>query len=218
MRTYPWWTMLMVAAAVSLSSLTGCGKRASEEIDFGSIKNSVYENQYLGFKVALPQTWSVQDQEAQRQLMALGKGLVAGDDRDLNAMLKASEMQTVNLFAIFKHPRGAAVAFNPAIMAVAESVRQLPGIQRGKDYLFHARRLLESGQMHISFPREVYTEQLGGIDFDVMDLEFSVGGSVVKEKYYTTIKKGYALGFIEIYVTEEEESFERAVLGSIQFK
>ena len=78
--------------------------------------------------------------------------------------------------------------------------------------------MLESSQLDISFPKDTYTVKLGGVDFDVMDAEPSVRGTTVKEKYYATIRKGYALSFVEAYVTEDEESFERNVLDIVTFK
>jgi hypothetical protein len=198
--------------------LAACERKASSEIDFGTISNSVYHNNYLGFSVTIPTNWSLQDQEAQRQLARKGLSMVAGDDKNLNAALKASELQSLNLFGAFKYPRGAPVTNNPAVMAVAENVRQLPGIQRGKDYLFHAKQLLQSGQIAISFPTEIYTERVNGVDFDVMDVELSVGSRTVKEKYYATIRKGYALSLVFVSGSDQEEPIEKKVLETIVFQ
>jgi hypothetical protein len=207
----------LVVASAAL--LTGCGRKASDEIDFGTLKNSVYQNNYFGFSVTIPKDWSAQDQEAQQQIQAEGRTMVAGNDKNLNAAFqRASELQTVNLFAVFKYPRGSPVPFNPAILAIAERVRQLPGIQRGKDYLFHARELLKSSRIQVSFTKDFYTERLGGVDFDVMDAELEIRGIMVKEKYYAVIRKGYALGFVVTYQTDEQESLQHKVLETMTFK
>jgi len=195
----------------------GCSKKAGDEIDFGTLSNSVYRNEYFGFSVTFPKDWSVQDQEAQRRLMKKGVQLVAGDDRNLKAMVKASELQTVNLFAVFEHPVGSPVAYNPSIMALAEIVRELPGIKRGKDYLFQARQVLEAGQIQVSFPKDYYSERLGGMEFDVMESEISVRGKTIKQKYYATILKGYALCFIVSFTSDDEAASLQSILNSITF-
>ena len=195
----------------------GCSKKAGDEIDFGTLSNSVYRNEYFGFSVTLPKDWSVQDQQAQRRLMKKGAQLVAGDDQNLKAMVKASELQTVNLFAVFEHPVGSPVAYNPSIMAMAEIVRELPGIKRGKDYLFQARQVLEAGQIQVSFPKDYYSERLGGIEFDVMELEISVRGKTIKQKYYATIQKGYALCFIVSFTNDDEAASLQRILNSITY-
>jgi hypothetical protein len=198
--------------------LFGCQKKARDEIDFGNFSNSVYKNNYFGMTVAIPSDWSIQDQEAQRRLMKAGSAAVAGDDRNMKALLRASELQTVNLFAAFKHPLGTPVDYNPAVMSMAEMVRQMPGIKRGKDYHFQVRKLLESSQVKVSFPKEIYTEQLGGINFDVMDTEIKVRGVTVKQKYYATIKKGYALCFITAFTTDDEEASLHKILETVKFQ
>lgn len=128
--------VLFLLAGAAL--LAGCEKKAADEIDYGTIKDSVYENNYLGFSISIPTNWAVQDLEAQRQITKRGLSMVAGDDKNLKAALKGSEKQSVNLFSAFKYPPGSPVPNNAAIMGVAERVRDLPGIQRGRDYLYHA--------------------------------------------------------------------------------
>jgi hypothetical protein len=198
--------------------LIGCGKKATDEIDFGAFNNSVYTNNYFGLTVTIPTDWSIQDQAAQRRIMNLGEKIIAGDDKAMKTVLKAAELQMVNLFAVYKYPLGTPVTNNPAIMAMAERVSQLPGIKRGKDYLFQVRQTLESGQMQVSFPKDVYTQRLGGVDFDVMDLELSIRGIKVKEKYFATVIKGYALSFIVMFKGDEEEPAQQKILDSLAFK
>jgi hypothetical protein len=215
LRTRLFYKAQIVVLAVLLS---GCGKQASDEIDFGTFNNSVYHNNYFGMTVAIPSDWSMQDQAAQQRLMQLGNKLVSGDDKNMKAVLKASELQSVNLFAVFKYLQGSPVPFNPSIIAIAENVSQLPGIRSGKDYHFHARKVLESSQMEVTFPKDIYTQQLGGINFDVMEAQMSIRGMVVKQKYYATITKGYALCFIESFTTDEEQASLQKILDAVSFK
>ncbi len=195
----------------------GCSKKASDEIDFGTLNNSVYRNEYFGFSATFPKDWSVQDQTAQRRLMKRGTQLIAGDDANLKAMVKASELQTVNLFAVFEHPVGSPVESNPNILSLAEQVRDMPGIKRGKDYFFQVRKMLEAGQMQVEFPKDYYSERLGGVEFDVMELEIPVRGKTIKQKYYAAIQKGYALSFIISFSTDDEAAALQKILDSIAF-
>jgi len=213
-RKFPGTVQILLLLSVLLF---GCQKKASDEIDFGTFNNSVYTNKYFGVTVAIPQKWSIQDQESQRRLMKVGTKALAGDDNNFKAMVKASEMQTVNLFAAFEHPPGAPVASNPSMMGVAEMVRQLPGIERGRDYLFQAKKMMESSQMKFSFPKDFYSEKLGGVEFDVMDVELKFPGRMVKQKYYSTIKKGYALCFIMSFTTDEEEASVHRIFDTVAF-
>ena len=206
---------LVIACAVLLA---GCEKKASDEIDSGTFKDSVYRNKYFGLTLTVPSEWSIQDQESRQQIMDRGVKMVGGEDKNLKAAIKASELQTVNLLTAFKHPVGTPVSFNPNISCVAERVRHMPGIKRGKDYLFHSRRLLESSQMDVSFPRDISAEELGGANFDVMYTEMALAGMTVRQKYYATVVKGYALAFVVSFTTEEEEAALQSILESVAFE
>jgi len=207
---------LIVTLCVLLSA--GCGKKASDEIDFGAVKNSVYQNEYFGFKVTLPSDWSVQDQAMRQRLAEQGKQMMAGDDKGIKAVLKASELQTINLLAAFQHPVGTPVPFNPSIMCVAERVSGLPGIKRGKDYHFHARKLMESSQVKFEFPADIPAVTLGGVEFDVMPVTMTVGPSTAQQKYYAAIRKGYALNFIVSFTTADEEAVLQHILEGVSFR
>jgi len=196
----------------------GCGKKASDEIDYGAVKDSVYYNEYFGLNLALPSEWSVQDQEMRQRVAATGVKMVAGDDRNFRAVLKASEQQTVYFLMAFQHPVGSPVAYNPSIMCLAERVRDMPGIVRGTDYHFHAKKLMESGQMKFQFPKDISTAKLDGIDFDVMHVSMTVGPSMVQQKYYAAIMRGYALVFIVSFTTAEQESVLQRILEGVSFK
>ena len=196
----------------------GCSKNASKEIDFGTIENSVYRNKYFGLTITFPAEWSIQDQESRQRMMKMGKEMITGEDKNLKAAMKASELQSVYLFAVFKHPLGAPVTFNPGIVCTAERIRHAPGIKRGKDYHFHARKVFESSQMDVSFPRDISTENLGGVDFDIMYLQITQAGTTVQQEYYATVMKGYALAFIVSFTTDEEKAALGKVLDTIVFK
>jgi hypothetical protein len=207
---------ICVLMAACLALVAGCGKKP-EEIDFGVVENSVYRNDYLGFRMKLPPAWSVQDREAQKRIAEAGGKLLTGDDKNLKAMLKASELQTVQLFAAFKHPVGAPVRFNPSVICIAERVSHLPGIKSGQDYHFHTRRVLEAGQVKVSFPREVAAETLGGRSFDVMHVDMSVANVAVRQKYYASIIRDYALVCVVSFIGPEDEAALNAILGTMTF-
>jgi hypothetical protein len=196
----------------------GCSKNASEEVDFGTIENSVYKNKYFGLTISIPAEWSIQDQESLQRIMKTGTEVVAGEDKNLKAVIKAAELQTVNLFFAFKHPLGTPVAFNPSIACVAERISQMPGIKRGKDYHFHARKLFESSQMDVSFPRDISTDKLGDVDFDIMYVQMELPGNTVQQEYYATVMKGYALTFVVSFTNEEDKAVLGEVLNSIVLK
>jgi hypothetical protein len=73
-------------------------------------------------------------------------------------------------------------------------------------------------QLQAIFPEEVYSETLGGVEFDVLDVEMKIGNRVAYQVYYATLMKGYALSFIITFGTEEEAELLREILESVSFQ
>lgn len=214
--------LLIPVIGMALLPLCGCDKIkeaiATSEIDFGTITNSVYQNNYFGFSVTFPQDWSIQDQTEQRQLMVKGSHALYGDSSKGQAVLNAAALQVVNLFAVSQYPMGSHVEFNSSILSMAERVRQAPDVKTGTDYLEHVKTQLASGRLAISYPGDIYTTQVGGKDFSVMELEMTTPKMTVRQKYYAAIMKGYALGFILSYSSDEQESSLQKILDTVTFK
>ena len=73
------------------------------------------------------------------------------------------------------------------------------------------------GTMSFAFPKEVYSETVGGVEFDVLYVTTSVPAGTVKQKYYSIVTKGYALNLIVSFWTDEEESDLAKILESVAF-
>jgi len=101
---------------------------------------------------------------------------------------------------------------------MAENVRSAPGIKTGKDYLYQVKSQLNSGRMRIEFPNPEYSAKLGGVDFAVLPSELTIGNTTVKQKYYVTVMKGYALSFIASYKSDDDEASLQKIMDSVTFK
>lgn len=207
--------MLIVAAGIAALTLTGCQKKVSEEVDQGTIENSVYHNNYFGMSIIIPNDWKVLDKKQMEMNTSRGKKMVSKDSEKL---IEAFEDQSINLLAVFKHPLGSPVDFNPNLMCVAERVRHLPGINRGRDYHYHTRKLLKMSGVKIKIADEIYSKTLGGVAFDVMSSEMSCGNMVILQKHYAAIRKGYALLFVISYSTPEQEKLLGNILDTLTFQ
>jgi len=196
---------------------SACQEKASEEVDRGAFAGPLYRNNYFGMTITIPADWSIQDSKSMQTLKNLGKQVIDKDDKNLKAVMEASELQTVSLFAVFQHPLGSPVPFNPNLMGLAERVRHMPGIKRGKDYHFHTRKLLESSQMSVRFPEEIYTETFGGIEFDVLYSETSFGTTLVKQKQYGAVMKGYILLLVTTFANQDQEATLDEILKTLTF-
>ncbi len=207
------WSIGLFAFVVVAS----CGKKQDAKIDLGTIEGSIYKNKYFGFSLKIPEKWQVQDNETKKMIMERGKKLAAGNEGSLKELIDASELHTVNLLTMFQHPLGTPVDYNPAFVIVAERISHLPGITSGRDYFFHAKQLMERAQIKYTFAKDTYSESISRLSFHVMEVEMKTASLLVKQKYYVTIMKGYALLFITSYTTDEEWKRQDEVIKSIKF-
>lgn len=198
--------------------LISCGQKPEKAIDFGSFQSGVYKNDYFNLEVAIPEAWNVLDDASRIELMKKSGRIVAGDNDNLNAVIEASDLQNMNLLTASKHPMGSPVPFNPSFVIVAEKVNHLPGIARGSDYHFHTKKLMESGAIKVSYPKEIYAQKIGEYTFDVMEMQIDMGSIKIMQKQYAAIIHDYALLFGITYSNAEELESLNQIVGAIALK
>jgi len=204
---------LFVAVACSLGLLS-CKKQvpASQEIDFGVVKDSVYRNDYFGFQLTVPAGWHLPPREENEQMMQQGGKLIAGDDRTMKAQLKAAELDTVPLLSAFEQPPGSPIPFNSNLICMAERLPKGVVLKDAAEYLRHTKDILQKGAMDIRVVGEKANESLNGVPCATMETITTLGPMKVRQKYHAVLSKGYALGFI---VTAKDGDTEKeAVLQS----
>ena len=191
-------------------------KKLPENFDFGKTENGSYKNDYFGMEVFFNPNWIVQDKQEMNNLIEQGSDLVTGDNKSLKSIVKASQVNTAYLFAVFKHEVGAAVEYNPSFMIVAENTKNFPGIKNGKDYLFHAKKLMKQTQMSYSFEKEVFEQTIGRSLFHNMETKLDYMGKTIIQEYISTVNKGFSLCFIISYTNEEEKNELYDVINNIK--
>lgn len=151
------------------------------------------------------------------RLLQVGTEIMAGDDhRKKDHFLKLVDLQVVPLMTAFRYPLGTVP--NPSLISIAERISgSLPPIRSGRDYHQHSKETLRSGAVQVEFPKEIYTEILGGVSFDVLEVVLTIEGMQVQQKQYVTIDKGYALCFILSFQEDKEMAELQATLKGLSF-
>lgn len=205
---------LLLVASISFSQTT----RVTNSFDYGKVKDDVYKNTFFNFQIDIPEGWFVQSKQQTEMLVEAGKELVAGDNENLKAVIKASEINSAFLLTVFKHELGSAVTYNPSFMIIAENLKLAPGVKQGSDYLFHTRNLLKQSQIQYSNIDEVFLKvTMDDREFYKMNLDLNHMGLVIKQGYYSTVLNGFALSVVISYVTETEKSELLNTLNTLKF-
>ncbi len=211
--------MKYVLLSVVMSCLIfnfGCSNNSEKAIDFGKFEESIYSNDFFNLNVSIPESWFVMDDESRIAMMQRSQKLVAGDNKNLNALINAADLQNLNLMTASENPPGTPVSSNPSFIIIAESIKHAPGIKRGSDYHFHTKKLMESSQVSVSFPEEIYETTIGNKTFDTMVIEIEMGGVKNFQKQYATIVNEYALLFAITYQDDAGLSKLEQILQTIK--
>ena len=184
----------------------------AQNIDLGSLTNSVYRNEYFGLTIALPNGWHIVDQKGKRDQVKAGLSNVATNADSLKTLVETADVQLVTLVAALKFPLRTPTN-NASIVVSAERVRST---KSGREYLLNTKNMLEGGRTPVAFPKEIYSEKLGNVVFDVLDI-FRPGDLKLLQRQYAAVMKGYALDIGISFDTSEEEQILATALKSIQF-
>jgi len=207
------WLLLVTAVYVSNAQ--------TDEVafDYGKVENNIYSNSFFNFEITLPSDWVVQSKEQTENLVEAGKKIVAGDDSNLKAVIKAAEINTAYLLTLFQYEIGSAVEYNPSLMLIAENVKLAPGIKTGGDYLFQTRKLMKQSQIQYNHIDEDFENvKINGQEFHRMNLDLNHIGLHIKQSYYSTIYNNFALSIIVSHVTDDQKEDLEKVLNSLDFK
>lgn len=211
------WTKYVFLIAVGIAIYMFWDKIGADKIGFGTLENGIYRNEYFGMRVVLPEGWHPLDEEGKKKVMEMGRKVVASQDKTLGAVLDASEEDTVDLLAVYKHPPGAPVPFNPSLSCIAEKVSHLPGIKTGRDYLYHVKTGMQATGVPYSIGGNIYTENVGGVTFYVLNMSLRAGTWLIQQKFYSAIMKDYALGFVITYTNQWEYEALMGILRTVSF-
>lgn len=179
-----------VGAAVAVAA-TGCRKNAP--LDTGRIENGIYTNDFFKFSVNIPPGWHIANDLTEEYLAEEGGRVITPEGAPEGAAF-------VNLLTVFKHAPDLGKIPNPGFCWMAENTEDISNVTATK-CLTAIKQYLTDSDIEASFPKGIYTARLDKQNFEVMDVELKTDHATATQKYYVTIKKGYAL-FCIINTTE----------------
>jgi hypothetical protein len=147
-----------------------------------------------------------------------GAKIIEKNNKDLADQIKAADVRSATLFVAFRYPSDSTEGrFNSSISIAVENVARVHSVRNGKDYLQSARKLMEKSGIDYTFG-DYSTEMLGGKKFDVLKVDLTMQGIPLKQNYYATIVKGFALVMIATFRDETEEAEFNDIVRGIKFK
>lgn len=187
--------------------------------DSGTITDSIYQNDYFGMRLTIPEGWTIYDAQGRRMLIEGGRKQFTSNDQTVQAQLDAGTARTVNLLTVSKLAENASGAENAIFICGAEFVPRTSSSTSAtsQDYLNQVKRLLTYAKVTFKVEEDVKSEKINGNEFGVLSVSTEAPRGVVRQKYYAIMKKDYALFCISTYINEADLQVMNKIINSLRF-
>jgi hypothetical protein len=208
--------LLIILLSVAVSHCNSVKEPVN--FDYGHVENHTYKNAFFKLSMDLPADWVVQSKEQVDKLQEGGREIIAGDNKNMKAILKASEVNSATLLSVFQYEVGSAVEYNPNITLVAENLKSFPGIKNGSDYLVQTSKLLKQSQLDYSYIDQTFKKiNVDKHRFYVMNASINYMSLSINQTYYAGLFDRFCLGIILSYNSDEQKAELEKVVYSMKF-
>ena len=115
--------MKRVPLTISIILLLCFYTNAQSVVDRGTTHDGIYINPGLSFSFKYPKDWVVHGEETNERIREIGKEKLIESGASSRASADVAVKNTYHLLTVFRHPLGTpGIAFNPAILVIAERV------------------------------------------------------------------------------------------------
>jgi hypothetical protein len=180
---------------------------AQSAVDRGlTTEDGIYINPGFGFSYKYPKGWVVHGEATNERIRELGRQRAEESGKLSKEGAEVAINNTYQLLTLFRYAVGTpGIAFNPAILVMAENVAYAPGIKNGKDYLFNVRVLMRKGGSP-ALLKDPTEYRFAESQFFRDDYAVEVNGVHTVQAYFATIAQGYAVVFV--FIGEDQKSVD----------
>ena len=186
-------------------------------VSAGRIINSTYFSEYFGFTLAIPKAWSAYDAQGRRLILDKGYDELTAriPDKKAQDSLTDSVTNTVVLITVSKLPSDQTGPGNAVFACGAE---RLPaGPFEGRDYLAGMKRLMSKMTDPPKVESDIAAEMIDGAEFAVLTLTRNDFGTPIGQRYWSIVRKGYAVFCISTYANDEDKRLLNQTMNSFKF-
>ncbi|HST50826.1 MAG TPA: hypothetical protein VLJ61_02360 [Pyrinomonadaceae bacterium] len=206
------------AAAQAPTSQTPQAALPQTSVGAGTVNGSTYTSDYFGMSLTIPAGWSVYDARGRQMILDSGRHALNAPDKATQDSLEATLAQSINLLTISKLPQEQSGPGNAIFACGAERLAGT-GIKTGTEYLLAMKKLLQYATPPApQVEEDVSSEAVGGVEFGVLTLRYEGPGGAIRQKYWATQKRDYAVFCISTYTNEDDRQLMSRAMSSIKFQ
>jgi hypothetical protein len=184
----------------------------------GTITGTTYFNEYFRMSLSVPAGWNFYDAQGRQAIVDNGRHMLNALDKTTQDAFNRSFDQTVNLLTVSKLSQSQSGPDNAIFACGAERLTGTD-IRTGVEYLTAMKKLLQYATPPAPLVEEdVSTETVGGVAFGVLTLRYAGPAGAIRQKYWATPKKDYALFCISTYTNDDDRQLMSKAMGTIKFQ
>ncbi len=194
------------------------GGRAVTGPESGSFANSVYKNDFFGFRVRVPVGWTVSGSARTKFFATKGFEIIGPkQSEEVRGELKEAMKSISYLLVASKYPpgphRGTAM-----LTVFALKLDEAEANITGASYLAYTQQSAGALQPPMEVAESVHMKNINGADFAVLGLSVKYPQRSVQQRIHAIVKRNYVLVFSIMYMDEAERPELEAVTNTIEFK
>jgi len=209
-------SLLAPLALLALLAFAGAAAGAENPALTHSDDGVHFRNDFFAARITKPASWYSQNVEEQIMLQQRGKKMLAQDDKNFKGLLDAAIENLVPMFTFFEKPPGTPGVLNPSVVGLAENIKLYPGVTDGCDYLAAVKHTASLGQMDYAFGDDCGHRSFGDTALDYVDATLTVGKIKAHQRYFATVRNGYAIGLIQTWFNAEGEAATEKVVATFR--
>ena len=187
-------------------------------LNYGFSERNTYTNDYFGINITIPEGWTVQSREENSMLENLGRQNSGQTGGTQPASTSIEELQVIYLLVALQLEPGTAVDYNPGIQIIANNLTKSDTAVSATQYI---KALAEQFGRFPNFTLNdagISDTTLSGKTLAFMKAETKIGEVAVKQTYFATIIKNYAVQFTISYTNKQEKEALLKILDTLDFE
>jgi hypothetical protein len=187
-------------------------------LNYGFVDGNTYSNDYFGLKISVPESWTIQSREESALLENLGRQNSSQTGESQPASTPIEELQVIYLLVALQFEAGTAVDYNPGVQIIANNLSESDTVVTGELYLQKLADQLSRFPNFTLAEGGISTATIGGKELATVEAETKVGEVSVKQSYFATVIKEYAIQFTISYTNDAEKEALMNVLNTTVFE
>ncbi|TRX56839.1 hypothetical protein [Thalassomonas sp. M1454] len=201
---------------VSLS-LISCDTTKTKELPLTvSTDNINFSNEKFQLSITKPESWYAQNVKELIAMQQLGSDIISGDDENFKAITEAALKTSLPLFGFHEFKPGTPTSTNSSLMGIAENISVLPGIKKGCDYLYHAKKAMDQSQIKMDYEEDCHIKVINGVDISYFNSQLEVGDNIVNQRYMACISGDYAIAIVSTIVNKVDTLELDSILSTLK--